>query len=976
MTTRQFPLFYTYFRGRYRTAFWIFFTGTLVLMYIQVLQTKPLSNKTATRGIVSLEMAPAFSRASAIINSWQIENIPVHNNTEKRNLLDRAKTNIRWDYPFIFFYTLFGIVLLSWLRQRSRPVISASKKDIIKRISDAADTKPVFITNLLIRLMIAAGIFDVLENIGMFITIYSVENGIQPAINIPLLTSIAAWIKFILLAVLSLYILFMLVFKNRGLQSLSVYLQLRLTQAFRFRVIFIGIAGFAASIWILDQGQDLLVNSNAEDLGAVLFLGMVTINAFLNWYFAKLFFNKAETESVFAIQEPVIDDPAKLKSEKKVSRFLGIATFILPAAGILNALHGTDIAYVLDFFPAYAMLGVVLAIFYALIKLEAGEKLYERLEKMKGKKFAKAVSISLIIFFAFIIPAAIRIIKYDTIRQPMSLIWLYWNFISLAAAFYIFTSLRTHLFKVNGLFGSSIGLPALILAIASSVCFFMVNIYPLMFTWWENHFTTLPLLLCGIVFYTFIFTLLIRGGQKLKINLVLFILVGGLLVSMVAINGYHNVNTRSAVKNKKLLPLGDYFKQWVLHRQNEFPDSGRYTVFLVNSYGGGIRAAAYTSMVLNWLDSLSITRGKKAFEHYAFSISGASGGTIGAAIQCAYRQRCLDSSAAYYSKDSFMQFYQGDFLTPVLIPDIGRDVIAAAIGGAPWDDRAAIQEQTWEGIMAKQFNLRIDRDFDSLWISGIPSSYEVPLLFSNTLNVDDGLKGIMAPVLLEAQDFPATLFIRQRLDSINAHIKLDTGKTSEKDSLSLSLMTGAFLSARFPIISPAGKMSAGFHFMDGGGKDNSGASTSELIYKAITRYIQESSDTVFKKLASRIDFCFVSINNALHHKTDPRQLVENRIELISPLVGIINSGINGNAHAADSALAGYNNKITNGSTTWYYPVYPTADYIPPDTNYRAILPLGWQISESALKRLRASFSGNNLNRRGSAELNMILDKIR
>jgi len=211
-------------------------------------------------------MAPAFSRASAIINSWQIENIPVHNNTEKRNLLDRAKTNIRWDYPFIFFYTLFGIVLLSWLRQRSRPVISASKKDIIKRISDAADTKPVFITNLLIRLMIAAGIFDVLENIGMFITIYSVENGIQPAINIPLLTSIAAWVKFILLAVLSLYILFMLVFKNRGLQSLSVYLQLRLTQAFRFRVIFIGIAGFAASIWILDQGQDLLDAYAAEHL--------------------------------------------------------------------------------------------------------------------------------------------------------------------------------------------------------------------------------------------------------------------------------------------------------------------------------------------------------------------------------------------------------------------------------------------------------------------------------------------------------------------------------------------------------------------------------------------------------------------------------------------------------------------------------------------------------------------------------------
>lgn len=978
MAARQFPLFYTYLHGRYKPLFWISLIGTVIFMYVQLLQTKPLHNKTATSGIVSLEKAGSYSKAAAIIQSWKIENIPIHNSTEKRNLLDRAKINIRCDFPFILFYMALGIVLISWLREQSRPA-SASGSAIIKKISEVTDAKAIFITNLLIRLTIIAAVMDVLENTGMFITIDAVENNSPHITGIPLITAVAAWTKFILLGVLLLYIAFMLVFKNRGLQLLTIYLQLRSEQLYRYRVTFIGIACFALSIWILDQGQDLLVNSNAEDPGVILFLMMVTITAFLNWYFAKLFFNKPEAEKIFAITEPVIADADKLRSEKKVSRFLGVATFILPAAGILNALHGTDISYPMDFFPAYAMLLVVLAIFYAFIKHEVGEKLYQRLVSIKNERFAKAIGISMVALLFLIIPAAIRIIKYDTIRQPTSLIWLYWDLVSLAAGFYLFSSLRTLVFKNKGPFGYSIGVLALILALAASFFFLVVNAYPLMFTWWENHFTTLPLLLCGIVFYTFIFTLLIRAGQKKKVNLVLFILIAGLLVSMIAINGYHNVNTRSAVKNKKVVPLGDYFKEWVMHRRNEFKTSGRYTIFLVNTYGGGIRAAAYTSMVLNWLDSLSISRGNKAFEHYAFSISGASGGTIGAAIQCAYRQRCLDSFARYYSKDSFMTFYQGDFLTPVLVPDIGRDVFASAIGGAPWHDRAAIQEKTWEGIMAKKFNLDIDCDFDSLWISGMPFSYEVPLLFSNTLNVDDGLKGIMAPVLLDAEDFPATIFIRQRLDSINAHIKLDTGHHTGRDSLGLSLMTGAFLSARFPIISPAGKMSAGFHFMDGGGKDNSGASTSELIYKALMRYIQESTDTVFTQLASKINFCFVSVNNSPLHKTDPRQLVENRFELISPLVGIINSGINGNAHAADSALAGYNNKLADkrtGIMTYYYPVYPNADFIPPDTNYKAILPLGWQISESALKRLRASFTGMNLNRHGSAELTMILDKIK
>jgi hypothetical protein len=973
-----FPLFHAYLHDRYKPLFWIFLTGTFIFMYVQVLQTKPLNNKSAPFGIVSLEIAGSYSKASAIIQSWKIENIPIHNNTGKRNLLDRARINIRWDFPFIFFYTLLCIVVISWLREESQP-FNAPKINLLKKLSDAADSHPVFVTNLLIRFAITAGIMDILENTGMFITIHSVENNIPMAVNVPLFTSIAAWTKIILLGILLLYILFMLIFKNRALQVLTVYLHSRVAQLYRYRVIFIGIAGFAGSIWLLDQGQDLLVNSNAEDTGVVLFLLMVTITAFVNWYFAKLFFNKTDGEGIFTIKEPAIVDPDKLKSEKKVSRFLGVSTFILPAVGILNALHGTDITYVMDFFPAYAMLVVLLAIFFLFIQHRIAEKLYDWLVDKKKEPFAKKFSIFVIVLFMFIVPAIIRFLNNGTIHQPTSLIWLYWDLISLASGFYVFISVRTSIFQHKIPFGNSIGLIAWLMAVACVLVFFVANVYPLMFARWENHYTTLPLLLCGIVAYTCLFTIFIRTGQKMKVNLVLFIIITGLMISAIAVNGYHNVRTHRAVKSKNITPLGDYFKEWVLRRKDEFRGSGRYTIFLVNSYGGGIRAAAYTSMVLNWLDSMSITKGKKAFEHYTFSISGASGGTIGAAIQCAYRQRCLDSSANYYSKDSFINFYQGDFLTPVLIPDMGRDVFASAIGGAPWLDRAGIQEETWEVIMARKFNLDIGHDFDSLWMAGMPSSYEVPLLFSNTLNVDDGLKGIMAPVLLDPGDFPATIFIRQRLDSINAHVKLDTGRGAEKDSLSLSLMTGAFLSARFPIISPAGKMTAGFHFMDGGGKDNSGASTSELIYKALLRYIQASKDTLFTQLASKIDFCFVSVNNSPLYKTDPRQLVENRFELISPLVGIINSGINGNAHAADSALAGYNNKMadkTKEIMTYYYPVYPNAVFIPPDSNYKAILPLGWQISASALKRLRASFTKENIDSPGSSNLQMILNKIK
>src|SRR5437868_6193512 len=83
-----------------------------------------MHNKAAELGIVSLETAGDFSKASAIISSWRIDTVLIHNNTVRRNLLHRAKINVWWDFLFIVFYTGFAIVLVSWLSERVRPVIN------------------------------------------------------------------------------------------------------------------------------------------------------------------------------------------------------------------------------------------------------------------------------------------------------------------------------------------------------------------------------------------------------------------------------------------------------------------------------------------------------------------------------------------------------------------------------------------------------------------------------------------------------------------------------------------------------------------------------------------------------------------------------------------------------------------------------------------------------------------------------------
>jgi hypothetical protein len=940
--------------GRYKLLFWIFFVTAFLAGYLQVLQNKKLINETAHHGIMTLEVGKSFSVDSSIVSSWKkiiIEDstrINDCNPPTSVNLLHLAKRTIYIDFAFIIFYTCLAIVIILWLQQ-------------------GAGVKNTIYTNVLIILALLMGVMDVIENIGMLRFIrYGMDGQPVPGNGVAVITGIASRIKFgILIGLGLLYLPYMLIVKNNGLKAISDTLKQKMEQVFRYRVIFIGLVGFAAPMWILDQGQDLLVNSNAEESGVLLFLATVVIIAFLNWYLSKLFFRKEYKQGVdrvYPFSEPVLEDPVQQAAEKKVSRFLGVAAIVLPAAAILNALQLTHIRYRLDIFPPSSSLLGLLAIFFVLIKYDLAGRAFQAIaNRPNGKIKANIIGVTMIILLAFVIPLVIRVWIGKGSHRPTSLIYLYWHLVLLSFAFYIFVSIRGCIFSGDGWMSKKIGIPVFIMALVACVAFVWVNAWPLAFQNSPFHFITLPLLICGAVFYIFLFTLLIRLSQRLKINFVAFIIVIGLVLSISNANNYHSVATHdSAPAASKPLDLGTYFKKWVLQRKEEIANADSahpYPIFLVNTYGGGIRASAFTSMVISFLDSALLEEGKQAFDHYTFSISGASGGTIGAAVNCAYRHRYLDKADAY-KLDSFINFYQHDFLTPVLVTDLGRDIWASASTLSWWNDRAAVQEKAWQDFSHHYLHMDLDMDYDALWdTANSRTRYEVPLLFSNTLNVDDGLKGICAPVYLSKDDFPATIFIRNRLDYMNKNRK------AEDSMQSISFITGAFLSARFPFISPSGKMGAGYHFMDGGGKDNSGAFTSDQVFSALARYSEKESvlpntsadDSLFESLVKNIRFYFVSIRNSPYHG-EGRKLVENRFELISPLVGIINSGIDGNAHAADNTLrTRYSDTLKHqGFYTNYFSVFPTVECVKDDSKhtYVPILPLGWQISEPALQRLK------------------------
>ncbi|MBY0424268.1 MAG: hypothetical protein K2Q22_01415, partial [Cytophagales bacterium] len=189
------------------------------------------------------------------------------------------------------------------------------------------------------------------------------------------------------------------------------------------------------------------------------------------------------------------------------------------------------------------------------------------------------------------------------------------------------------------------------------------------------------------------------------------------------------------------------------------------------------------------------------------------------------------------------------------------------------------------------------------------------LLFSNSSEVYSGKKGIYAPVRLNRNHFPSTISIRDLLESFP-----------------LRLSTAAFLSARFPYISPAGRLDSSHYFLDGGIVENSGAETALGIYQALEHVI--SKDTSLQKLKFQI--YILSLKNSIDIGEGKEK--KKLFELTAPISAALNAGgISELATKSDTL-----NKIHLGYR--YLSMRPISNC----PNEKIVLPLGWKISKYSL----------------------------
>ena len=332
-------------------------------------------------------------------------------------------------------------------------------------------------------------------------------------------------------------------------------------------------------------------------------------------------------------------------------------------------------------------------------------------------------------------------------------------------------------------------------------------------------------------------------GMQKRFPVFLTLLALAILFS--PLNDNHAVRTldERQIPAEKREDLRAALRNW-MDRQPYRPADAKdsYPMYVVNAEGGGIRAAYWSAMVLGRIQDRN-----PCFAEQLFSLSGVSGGSLGASVFVALllehraaggARSCRDAaSPGPFSIQSKAEEILGeDFLSPVvaamLYPDLLQRLLPFQV---PAFDRAVAIEQAWERAWALHAPHaaaganRLAQSLDRLYED---KGRWTPALFLNATWVETGKRLITSNVRIVAPD------AAESADFVDAE---DAQRFFAPGSIALS--SAAHMSARFTYVSPAGTLrKAGEvhgRVVDGGYFENSGATTTLEILKTIPSLAKE-----------------------------------------------------------------------------------------------------------------------------------------
>lgn len=252
------------------------------------------------------------------------------------------------------------------------------------------------------------------------------------------------------------------------------------------------------------------------------------------------------------------------------------------------------------------------------------------------------------------------------------------------------------------------------------------------------------------------------------------------------------------------------------------------TVYFVNSHGGGLKANAWTLLVLNKIQKE--TNGK--FIKQCISFSGASGGSLGLAI---YGNLYGIHGNDYKSISKKIDIIRNKNYASVDISMLfGLDALRIA-----WplnriknsNDRAYFGMIKYQNIIndIKEKKLMIF-PFRGYWHKLQEKGNQLPALIMNTASTN-GQRGIFCT--LNSKEFDTIFPFSINLTNL---IKYNNGEGS------ISFYEAISTTNRFPVFSPVAKIKGYGHFIDAGAIDNSGILSNWDLYL----YLRQKNNSPIK----------------------------------------------------------------------------------------------------------------------------------
>ncbi len=711
--------------------------------------------------------------------------------------------------------------------------------------------------------------------------------------------------------------------------------------------------------WTLLQGKDLLIASLESKWGTSVMLWAVVFWVITIWYSSRMLVYKRDglyhygREYFKNVVPSGFWDRLYYKSSEKIGfhlpRLLGYLGFSIVLIGYLQLpIHEHPISkvtarwLVLGFFALYILLSWVL------------EKLGKRLEYKQRKRTLLTIywiSLAVLVLLSLkplILPPHYvgfrNTINYTAYRSNATVIIILllliqhlYLFLVVTRRLVIETESKEHQQKSEEEYAYFLW--GLIKIYKSERIFFLVfNIISLLafIIYFSGVFSikaaigigslNFAILAFGILVGFFQLVSILSINSRINLHIIFFILV--IVFGYSREPHYARLLVKTESNKQKVRPdLKTYFNSWLQLHRDDIASKNEYPVFFVLADGGASRSGYWVASVLGMLHDS--TGGK--FDDHLFALSGASGGSVGngayfALLYNKYQGGSYEAAGQDFLKNDFLSFT----LARMLGPDFFRPLLPIDLRTI--NDRAGALENVME--KGPDDSTFLKNKFDEAFYSFVPDvNNRLPILCINTTRMQDGRPGVISNIQIE----DSSNTFGKRVDVLNL-------LSNDAD---LRLSTAVVMGARFPYVSPAGRVdrlssdSAANYFVDGGYFDNSGAGVvHEMIiglYEITKRW--NVGDSIGKTLANKLRFYVIHITNSPSGTPRLEKVHPLKNDLLAPITTIAGS-YGTQTDVNDSRLRKYL-ELTYAPDRSHYQYASLYNHIHPDT---LSFPMNWTIS--------------------------------